>query len=319
MLILPGRELVRPRTGRLNEIPLAKRLEWAVRRFAREDLGALWVPAKGVERWQVNDSDTGVGSATPGAAVTTGGATSTKGTPVELIASTSFDAYWISIIAGGYASATAASDGALDILIGAATEEVLIADLLMGECGSFGADTLIGPKQWECPLYIPAGSRIAARAAGRRTSTAVNVLVTIYGGDGYPPFRVGSKVTTYGMGTVPNGTAITPGASGAEGSHTQIVASTSENHFALLPSFQVTNDSTMSNKGLNLDIGVGAATEEVLTQTYRYMTTSNENMCGPFPCRPVTVDVPSGSRLTLRASNSGANDAGYDGVIHAVS
>jgi hypothetical protein len=35
---------------------------------------------------------------------------------------------------------------------------------------------------------------------------------------------------------------------------------------------------------------------------------------------PCFADVPSGTRLVMRVSNSGANDVGnYNGVIHAVS
>lgn len=279
----------------------------------------LLVPQKGIERWQLNDSISGVGSTTPGDSVVTGGASSTKGTPVQLIASTAFDAYWLSIVASAYGAAGVASDGALDILVGAATEEVLIPNLLMGGCGGLGLALTHGPKQWDFPLYIPAGTLIAAQAAGRRLSTGVRVYVIVYGGDGCPKTRIGSKVTTYGMGTVPNGTAITPGASGVEGGHTEIVASTSEDHFALIPSFQTGNDTSQNLRGFNVDIGVGAAAEEILSQTYRYGTDSSECMTGPFPCRPTFVDVPSGSRLTLRVSNSGTNDGAYDGVIHAVS
>jgi len=278
----------------------------------------LWVPQKGIERWQYNDAFTGVGATSPGAVVTTGGSSSTKGSWVELIASTSFDAYWIHILASAYGLATAASQGCIDIGIGGATEEVLIPDLLMGYCGQWGTEGL-GPKQWAFPLYIPAGSRLTARAAGARVSATVGVSATLFGGDGSPKYRVGSKVTTYGMGTVPNGTTITPGASGAEGSHTEITASTSEDHFALFPSFQVTGDTTTNLRGFALDIGYGAATQEVLTQVYRYGTSGNEKMDGPYPCWPTFVDIPAGSRLTLRASNSGTNDGGYNGVIHAVS
>ena len=42
-------------------------------------------------------------------------------------------------------------------------------------------------------------------------------------------------------------------------------------------------------------------------------------MTGPFPPMPAFVDVPSGTRLTLLASNSGTNDTAYDGLIYAVS
>jgi hypothetical protein len=274
---------------------------------------ALMIPQKGVRRVEHNAGT--VGSANFGTSVTTGAASGTKGTAVQLIASTAFDAYWVTVMSHSYGASATASEGCLDILTGAATEEVLIPNLLMGYTGTATTGYI---KKWDFPLYIPAGTRLAAQAAGVRTSTAFRVAIYLYGGDGYPAFRVGSKVTTYGV-TVPNGTAITPGASGAEGSWTQITASTSEDHFALYPSFQVATDTTVSNLNLAVDIGLGAATEEEIAQSYFYCTESSERMNGPWPSMPCFQDIPSGTRLVMRASNSGVNDAAYNGALHGVS
>lgn len=276
----------------------------------------LWIPQKGKLRVEHNTGT--VGTATPGTSVTTGGTASTKGTPAQLIASTSFDTYWMTVIASNYGNATTASQGCLDILIGAATEEVLIPNLLMGYCGSIAA-TGLGPKRWDFPLYVPAGSRLAAQAAGARTSTALRVWIFLYGGTVSPGFRVGTSVTTYGISTVPDGTAITPGASGAEGSFTQITASTLREHFALTPSFQVTGDTTINQRAFAVDLGVGAATESEVLQSAWFLTDSGEFMSGPVNNMPAFADVPSGTRLTMRASCSGALDGGYNGAIHAVS
>lgn len=275
----------------------------------------LVIPQKGLVRVEHNTGS--VGTASIGTSVTTSGTSSVKGTPAEMIASTAFDAFWITIIASNYGASTVASQGSMDILIGAATEEVLIADLLMGYCG--GGGTSGSPKRWDFPLYIPAGSRLACQAAGARTSTAFGVAVYLYGGQ-TPPFRVGGKVTTYGMGTVPSGTSLTPGASGAEAaSFTQITASTTQDHFALVPSFQISGDGTTAIRNITIDMGYGAATEEVAGEGYWFCTAADESMGGPFPSMPWFQDIPSGTRLSMRASNHGTNDGAYNGVIHAVS
>lgn len=266
----------------------------------------------------MQSNEAATGAATPGTSVTTGGSSNTKGTPAELISSTSFDSYWMKVIALNYGSDTATSEGSMDILIGAATEEVLIPDLLMGFCGYYGSASSKGPKIWDFPLYTPAGSRLAVQAAGARTATAFQVLIYLYGGNGYPPFRIGSKVTTYGIGTVPNGTTVTPGASGAEGTWTQITASTSADHFAFVPSYQVTNDTTTNNRTLQVDIGIGSATEEQIG-SWTYATASTESMEGPMNTMPAFQDVPASTRLVGRCSNSGTNDAGYNMCIHCVS
>lgn len=278
----------------------------------------LWVPPTGDIRWESNTGSGG--SATPGTACTTGGAATTKGTPVQLIAATAFDAYWVTIIASNYCNIGTASQGSLDIGIGASTESILIPDLLMGYCGGNATGQYGGPKQWDFPLYIPAGSRLTGSVAGARTATACNVAIFLYGGNGSPGFPVGTKVTTYGAGTVPRGTAITPGVSGAEGGWTQITASTTEDHFTFIPSFQLATDTTVNPGNCMVDMGFGAATEEEMIGQYIFNSTQTESMSGPNPTFPCFKRVPSGSRLTMRASNSLAiNDGGYDGVIHAVS
>lgn len=278
----------------------------------------LAIPQKG--RLLVEHNMGTVGADNPGTSVTTGAAADTKGTAVELVAATAFDVFWVTVIARGYGTSAAASQGCLDLLIGAATEEVLIPNMLMGHCGGRnGLNSCLGWKVWDFPLYIGAGSRLAAQAAGARVNTAFQVGLYLYGGVGSPNFRVGSKVTTYGVSAVPNGTTVTPGASGAEGAWAEMTASTSEDHFALVPSFQPTGDSTLNFLTFAVDLGLGAATEEEIAQSYWFRTDTAETMDGPMPSIPHFQDIPSGSRLTMRASNSGVNDGGYNGAIHAVS
>jgi hypothetical protein len=275
----------------------------------------LWVPQKGLLQGVNNGG--GVGSTTAGTAVTTGAASNTKGSVAECIASLPFDVYWVVVGAHAYGAPAVASEGCLDIMIGAAgNEDVLIPDLLMGYCGAF-AGAGKSAKWWNFPLYVPAGARLSARAAGARVSTAFRVLIYARGG-GLPLFRVGSRVTTYGV-TVPNGTSITPGASGAEGAWTQVVASTTSDHFALLPSFQPQADTTVNNRVLQVDLGIGAAAAEDEIGSWWFNTDGNEFMDGPNPSLATFQDIPSGTRLAARASNSGANDAGYGVAIHAVS
>jgi len=274
------------------------------------------VPQKGGLLVQHNAGT--VGDATPGATITTGGAESTKGSYVSLL-TTTFDVYWIDIYAFTYGLAAADSQGMMDIAVGAATQEVIIPDLMMGFCG-WASTTSIGPKHWHFPLYIPSGTEIWARAAGKRLSSTLTVVIYVYGGDAMPPFRVGRKVTTYGVGTVPIGTTIVPGASAAEGAWAQVAASTSEDHFAFFPSFQAGTDTTLNTLSYYVDLGVGAATEVEFAQSYVFRMSADERMDGPFPSMPAFYDVPSGSRLVMRCSNSGVNDAGnYNGCIHAIS
>ena len=283
----------------------------------------LWVPKKGALLYEHNFGNVGV--TTLGTSVTTGASASTKGTAVQLIASTSFDSYLMLVTAASYGASATTARGCLDILVGAATEEVLIPNLLMGFCGGLAAAS-VANKSWMFPLYIPAGTRIAAQVAGDRTATAMRVGIQLWGGQGYPPFPVGNRVITYGIGTVPAGTSLTPGASGAEGSFTQITAATSEDHFCIVPSAQPpTGDTTLTASTFFMDVGIGAATEEVLAgggreQSWIFLLDGGELAGGPINPMPCFADVPSGSRLAARMSRSSAADtvATWEVALHGV-
>lgn len=277
----------------------------------------FWIPGTGRQRVQHNTGT--VGSANYGTSVTTGGTSSTKGSATELISSSSFDTYFVRIMAARYAASATNSQGAMDIMIGGAgSEVVLIENLLMGFSGgqSFGN----APKVWEFPLFIPSGSRISARAAGARTTTAFRVGIWLHGG-ALPAFRWGTRVVTYGMGTVPAGTTIVPGASAAEGSWTQITASTTEHHFAFIPSFQFSgDDTTILGRTYTMDLGVGAAaSEQMIHEGWWWQSDAIETMGGPINPTPCFHDVPSGSRLAMRVSCDNTLDGSYDAVIHAMS
>lgn len=276
----------------------------------------LWIPQKGQLLHQSNVGATA--NAVLGTNVLTGAASNTKGTITELISSTSFDSYLMQITAADYGATGTASPGCLDIMVGGSGSEiVLIENLLMGACGGIGANVR-GPKHWLFPLYVPAGTRISARAAGLRLSTNVKVSVHLWGGTGYPPFKVGTVVDTYGIGTVPNGVTITQGASGAEGSWTQITSSSTRNHFCIVPSFQF-NDLTLIDAFLQLDVGIGAAaSEQQLGHSFHYSQGNIDCMDGPYPLLPLFSDIPSGTRLTMRVSSSGANQTA-NGALHGVS
>lgn len=283
----------------------------------------LWVPQRGALLYEHNFGN--VGTASIGTSVTTGGAAATKGTAVQLIASTAFDSYLMQVTASGYGAAATTARGCLDILVGSATEEVLIANLLMGFCGALGAAS-VGPKSWLFPLYVPAGTRIAAQVAGDRTATAMRVGIQLWGGNGYPPFKVGQRVVTYGIGTVPAAVAITPGASGAEGAFVQVTASTTEDHFCIVPSAQPpTGDTTLTASTVFLDVGQGAATEEVVSgggrePSFIFSLDGNEIAGGPHNVMPLFADISSGTRLAARMSRSSAADtvATWDVALHGV-
>lgn len=273
----------------------------------------LWTPQKG--RTKIITNSGIVGTDTPGTGLPSNATTLLDGAVTEIISAANNiqDSWGISIwISDTRLSATAAQ-ACCDILIGGATDDVLIAALICGYAGNG-----FGVAEYFFPLHIPQGKRIAGRFASVRTSITAQILVRLYGGSP-PPWKVGRKVTTYGT-QINNarGQAIVPAASGAAASVTELTASTGEDNFAFLPGFQPATDTTTATGAINIGIGVGASVEDRIG-TWWYFTTVNESSGGPNPAFPVFQDIPAGSRLTMLASNSIVNDAAYDGLIYACS
>jgi hypothetical protein len=276
----------------------------------------IWVPKKGSLRRESNYGSAAVNA--PGTQLSTdAGSASTKGAVAQLIASTGFDAYLVEVVIWGSGISATNSRAMVDILIGAATEEVLIPDLLSGYTGETIAAGP-GPNSYRFPLYVPAGSRLSARIAGERLgNNATCVGISLYGGDGYPPWHPCQKVTTYGIGTRPAATAVAAGVSGANGNFVQI-AQTTKDHGYFLPGLQCGGgDTTLTVKSFNLGLGVsetaadGANAQYLgggLAQGWCYKLDATEHLEGPFPKLGVFQDVPSGHYLYARLSSSGAND-----------
>ena len=257
-----------------------------------------------------------VGTTAPGTGLPSNATTLLDGAVTEIIsaAANTQDSWGIDIWISSTGSAATKAEACVDILIGGATDDVLIASLICGYSVLMGA-----ARHYFFPIHIPQGKRIAATLASVRTSITAQIVITLYG-EGVPPWRVGSRVTTYGT-QINNarGQAVVPAESGAAASVTEMIASSTYNHFAFLPGFQVADDTTIAAfRYINVGIGVGAATEERIG-TWWFSATTAEDMGGPMPFMPLFRDVPAGTRLTLLASNSGTNDAAYDGLIYAVS
>lgn len=272
----------------------------------------LLTPAKGRVK-TINNF--GIVGAALGTAVASNGTTLLDGAVTELISAANNiqDSWGIMISIASTGAEANSREACMDILIGGATDDVLISALICG----FVEDRA-GCIHYFFPLHIPQGKRIAATHANVATSITARVGISLYGG-GIPPFKVGRKVTT--LGTQVNnarGQAITVAASGAAASVTELEDSTVEDYFAFMPGFQVENDTSLNAVTLNVGIGVGASTEDRIG-TWVYRSGADESWTGPIPPMPVFHDVPAGSRITMLASNSGTNDTGYGGLIYAVS
>lgn len=270
------------------------------------------------ERFEGNLPAAGTGNV--GALVTAHASDPTaKGTIVELVAATVRTNFELLVSVSAVAVNAAATASLVDILVGGSgAEQVLIANLMAGAAGSYvGQDR--GPKVWRFNLRIEKGVRLSARIASERAANTGRVAVRLSDHGGKPRWRCGTVVDTVGIGTVPAGTAVTPGASGAAGAWAQMSASLAKNYISCLPSAQVAGaDTSVANRMYMLDVGIGAAAAEAVVGSRIYTTDQVEAMSGPLgDDGPIFQSLPSGSRLAVRMSGSGTVD-GMEAALHLV-
>ena len=233
-----------------------------------------------------------------GTSVTSGGAGHTKGSWVQLIASTAADCSLVDIaLAIDVSSFSDYGTFSVDIGIGAGgSEVVVVADLLISSDFNRFNDA-----RFTFPLQIPAGTRIAARCQCNKTSKSVNVSLTTYdanfaSGEGF----AGVDALGFNSGST-RGVSITPGAtSGVMGSYSQIVASTAKDYVGLFAAQDPLDQGNVIHPML-LDIAIGAGGSEVVLlpqQTFGYFIT-NTFIFKMFSFIP--VQIPAGTRLAGRA------------------
>lgn len=228
----------------------------------------------------------------------------TKGSWFELSASTSADICWLEIYADPFESATAGVMIAIDIGIGASgSEQTIISNLLVSVPTNY-SELL----RTAFPLQIPAGTRVAVRLACTTVANTAPVELTVVGYDGeFPQMEGCAGVEGIGVSfsSSPYSTAFTPGASGALGSWTQIIASTTRDYYGLVVSHdgQMTIDPNFPF--VNSDIGIGASgSEQVLIKDLLWQQQHT------FVSELFPVQVPAGSRLSVRGTLSTAIGSG---------
>lgn len=244
--------------------------------------------------------------------VTASGTVNTKGSWVQLVASTAFHSTAVGL---QFKTPGTASNQLLDIGVGAASSEtVLIPDVLVGMPAN------VGYWLW-FPVGIPAGTRVAARV---QSSTAS--MVTTVGfqamASGFVPSSPLGGCTTYGAATADSGgTSVDPGGTAnTKGSWTQLAASTTGVTRAVVLALGNQANTTRTAADQLFDLGVGAAASEqvVVADVYSRQNTAGNffpPMAGPF-----FVDVPEGSRLSVRMQSSitDATDRLIDVALHCL-
>lgn len=274
----------------------------------------LWVPPVSWDYYESN-----ITTPTTGTSVTAGGTAHTKNTTyTTLIASTAADAYLIEVRFSDVSTVTTDTSMLVDIAIGAAADETVIIPNLVAS-GAFIATSNGGYGQtYLFPLYIPAGSRISATAQAAVISDTVLTTVKLWGNPS-SPIWAGSEVIDYGTNLATSqGVAVAAGLSSAEGSFTQITASTTRGHSYIAAGIGFAGDTSTQSSVCLLDVGVGAATEDPILEDCFFGSTVNEDIRFITPIG-IQCQIPASTRLAARISASTASAQSYDVILYGVS
>lgn len=211
---------------------------------------------------------------------------------------------------------SSASTLLVDIAVGAAASEVVIAPNLMAQASAVAGPV---PYLFYLPTPLVSGTRIAARAIAQAASKSVGITVWPVSAS-YLGLMELSRITDYGSAgaAASRGTAVVASASiNTKGAWTALSTSTTNDMKAVYVAIgsQGASKGTLDNR---LDIGVGAAGSEVVVIPDLYFgsfTTTTHVL--PALYGPILMDIPAGTRLSARTQSSTAS-ASYDIIVYGV-
>jgi hypothetical protein len=246
-------------------------------------------------------------AAANGTAVTPGA--NTEGSWTQLIAATNADSFGILINVNSNSGSNASRGTVIDIgwdESGGTTYIERISNLL---CGGAAAYNLGGSGVWYYfPIFIPAGSRVAAR--GNSTVATAFRVGCVLQQEPLNPVMVRRASYMQALGISGNvGTAITPGTT-AEGAWT-LIGTTTERLWWWQLGFQASTGDTAWGAGvMHVDVAVGDATNKDIIIQDNPITFSTAEALTNIPITAgVEWDVPAGSNIYARAQYSGTLDS----------
>lgn len=192
--------------------------------------------------------------------VTTSGSNHTKGSWVELEASTDYAVYGFYLIVDATARAANQQRILLDVGIGGAGSEQVLVPNLMFSTGDI-VDRAQGGHYIYVPMHIPVGTRVSARTQvnASASKTARVAIIFNYSGENLLPIFQGCDTLGITTGST-SGVQVTSGSGGSYGSYTTIVT-TSREYSALGLVSVGTRASSMSNSFVGVDIALNRGSD----------------------------------------------------------
>lgn len=256
-----------------------------------------------------------------GTSVTPGN--NTKGTYAQIFtgAEVANDVFGVLININSGFVAAAIKDALIDIGVdpaGGTAYTVLVPDLATG--GTYSYTVAAGGSWFYFPIWIKAGSTIAARAStNNATPGTVRVLMCLYGKPRHPSLvRVGTYVTSVGVvAATSRGTVVVPGTT-SEGAWTSLGTPTKEHWF-----WQTgggVGDTTATLATIHGDLAAGDATNKrIILEDERILISASEEYGKPLhPLAACYVTVPANVEIWARLQSSTTVDTNHSVAAYGV-
>lgn len=267
-----------------------------------------------VNRWQFEVTNAQSPGLSPGTVVTptTSNGAPTTWTEILSDASVTEDCYWVEVNINSYNASATVRGLLVDIGIDTAggTSYVTIIPELMGvSAGQYHVSNATGNGgcQYYFPLYVPAGSAIAARGRGSIASaTTFYVKISLYGRPSHPHLiKYGTRVEAIGTSTSDSqGTTFAAG-NATEGSWTSLGTSAYDNFFWQV-GYGATNTNQPSNsRYLDLAYDNDSTTPNIISRNTLCWSTTTEKI-SIMNRQDAWCFVPAGSTIYVRGFENAA-------------
>jgi hypothetical protein len=255
-------------------------------------------------------------SATPGSATTRGitvaanASANTKGSWVEMIASTTYSVIGIGVSISNLSLATAVRRSFFDIGVGAAAaEQVLIANHCM--LGTANLTNQASPQEVYYPVRVPSGTRISARHQCSTGSQSSQVQLTVYYGNWHEHRTFAGAEMANADTSTTSLTAITAGNTGAESAWTSAGSTTTRAYYGGLLCVTMNTSTALTALTYHGEWGFNSTTMGEMW----FQASASELVGGNTPTPFQYVPIASGTQLQARAECSGTGEALQYGVM----
>lgn len=172
------------------------------------------------------------------------------------------------------------------------------------------------------PLYVPAGSAIAAKASvNNATVGTCRVGVKLSGRPTDPELvRAGAYVDTFGAVTASSqGTSITSGEA-SDGAWTEMTSGITTKPYWFFQLGMGCSDTTMTDLGYRSDLSIGdASNKEIFATDLIFNSSGRESLTNYLqPIHNYICDIPLGQRIYTRMQCTGTPDSNLSNIVYAL-